>query len=202
MTDENLDKARDEKCIPLAMGVLQDAATDMPVSDLAGPKDFEPFTRKILTRTLEADTNLLMENTYVFQLISSAAQGLNAAVQKAVKAPLDRERYERVAKQILTIFSTVQIEAGKTSADEVAKAFESVAPHLETLMEVEHITELESQFIMASILQAFKASQEIFMTQVDMHSEKMMAKMLGLESMMDLTMKGLDKALKEPVPTE
>ena len=200
-TETDLDKARDEKCVPLAMGVLQDAATDMPVTDEAVPKDFQPLVTKIKMRALEADTNLLMENPYIFQLVSSHLQGLNAAVQAAVKAPLDRERYERVMKQILTIFSTVPIKAGKTSDEERLAAFDGVKQYLETLMEQEHITELESQWMMATLIQAFKATHEIFSTDIDMHSEKAMAMKMGIESMMDMTMKGLDAALKEPVGT-
>ena len=194
----DLDALRDEKCFPIVKGIINDLAIDMPLSADSTRGDFRPIVMKILQRTLDADCNLMMENPYIFQLLLQQLGGLKSAIMQSKHAPLDVARYGRIAKQILTIFATMDHKLGKQTPEETQTAFGPVIDQVNALFAAEKLNGLEIDYIMSNMFGAVKNVQGIFKENVEDAVVKMEAKVLGVESMTDLTMKKLDSVLQAP----
>lgn len=201
----DLDKLRDEKCIPLARAVLNDMAI-MLVPENANEKvDYNPLLKKILERTLEADTNIVMENPYIFQLMLGAMAGLNATVQLCAMSPIDDIRYGAIGKKIMGILATanvplVAMKDPKKGVDpKVIEAdFAPVKEQIEALFAEEKLNIMEVKYVMDNLFESFSDVQTIFMASVGQSSEKAEAKLFGLQDITDLSMKKLDEVLTAP----
>ncbi len=195
----DLDALRDEKCFPIVSGIINDMAIDMPVSVGATRQDFRTIVMKILARTLDADTNLMMENPYIFQLLIQQMSGLKSAVLQSKFAPLDEERYGRVAKEILSIFATMDHKFGKQTPEETQASFAPALERINELFAKEGLNGLEIDYIMSNLFGSIKNVQGIFKENIDDSVVKMEAKVLGIESMNDLSMRKLDTVLRAGV---
>lgn len=198
----DLDKLRDEKCIPVARGVLIDMAAELMPTTGVSRAELQPVIMKILQRSLDADLNVLQENPFVFQLILGVLSGLSTTVQSCNTVAIDDARYGAIGKRILGIVATADIPMGKTlTPEEIETHFAAVKEQLNALFTEEKLSWLEVKYIMDSIFGAFKVTQQIFSENVEMSTHRMEAKLLGIGSMDELTMKTLDKALITPVST-
>lgn len=202
--DVDLEKLRDEKCIPVARGIMNDMATDL-IPDNANDKvDFTPVLTKVMARSLDADLNIVMDNPYVFQLVLSGMAGLNATVQSCETTPIDDVRYGGIAKKILAILATANVPLvvpadpkAKLDMARIETDFAPVKEQLQALITENNLSNMELQYIMQNIFESFQSIQNGFMNVVADHTQKATAKLFGLEDYNDLTMKSLDKVLTE-----
>lgn len=197
----DLEKLRDEKCIPVARMVLNDMAVGlMSPSKEKNTETQQQIVMKILQRTLDADLNLSMDNPYIFQLLAGVFSGLTTTVVECTTVPIDDLRYSTISKKILDIVATADIKMGTLTPEETVVVFAPVKERLNVLFAEEKLSWLEVKFIMDSIFNAFKGAKERFDQSLDMAVQRMEAKILGVEDMTDLTMSKLDTVLKTPMP--
>lgn len=193
----DLEKVRDEKCFPIAQGVLEDMAElMMPLSNDSAA--FHAPTMKILQRMLDADTNLVSENPYVFQLVLGAVSGMNTALQSCTTVPMDDDRYSEIAKKMLTILAKGKVKLGTLTPEESVVVFTPIKDELNVLIAEEQLTRLELKYIVDNILASFKLMQGMFSDSIESSTQKMEAKILGLDAMSDLSMAKLNEALLAP----
>jgi len=204
MPEKTAEELRDEKCIPVARGIFVDMATDLTEASAKG--DFTPMMLKVMARALDADLNVTMENSYVFQLLLGVCSGLNATVQACETTPIDDVRYDGIIKKILSIIATSNVPM--VAADPKAKPdpvkletdFAGVKEQLNALFKENNLSRIEVNYIMEKLFSSFQAVQNAFMNVVAQYGEKATAKLLGLEFSSDLTMKKLNEVLTSPVP--
>lgn len=195
----NLDDLRDSKCAPIAMGILADAAAQLPVMTVLESKDFQEVTITVLRRVLEADTNLIMENPYIFQMITGALNGFKGAVQGCKTVAIDDTRYSVIAKKMMAILAGADLKFTALLPEDSEKMWAPVKEQLNTLFEEEKLTLLEVDYIMDNIFGSFNALRQIFNKNIEDATQRMEAKILKIEAMSDLTMKMLDDALTNPM---
>lgn len=195
-TPIDLDKARDEKMIPVAQGVLSDMADLMIPEDANVKVDYNPVLLKILGRTLEADTNVETENPYIFQLLLGVFASINKVAQDTIVSAVDDVRYGRIQKQILQIVAKAHVRMGSVTEEEKDADFSPIKQELNGLFAEEKLSIIELKYVMDNILQSFKDVQSIFATNVEQSTSKAIAKSMDLEFVSDLTMKKLDSILK------
>lgn len=191
----DLDKVRDEKVVPVAHAVLNDMALLMVPEDASEKVDYNPIVLKILERTLDADFNIATENTYLFQLLLGALSGLNQAVQGCRYVRIDDVRYGKIGKKILSILATADIPLVGATPEEIVKAFEPVQEQLNVLIVEEKLTLIEVKYIMDNIFSGFDMVNSGFNASVADSSARAEAKLFGIETMPDLTMKQLNQVL-------
>lgn len=203
MTGPDLDKLRDEKCIPVARMVLNDMAVEGIPMESKTRAAFQPIVMKILQRGLDADLNLTTENPYIFQLLIGIFAPLNATIAECVMAPTDDTRYANIVKKMLSIVATANVPMGLDPASpEIRDAFQGpVKEQLAALIAEEKLTWLETKYILETLLVSLQAVQQIFSQNIEDATERMEAKILGIDSMSDLTMKRLNEALVTPTDT-
>lgn len=197
--ETDLEKLRDEKCIPVAKAILKDLAQDLIPEDANKKIDFTPAVKNILTKTLEADLNISTENSYIFQLILGVFAALNTTVQACDTVLIDDVRYGAISKKILDIVASADIRMGNVMPEEIVLDFIPVKEQINALFAAEKLSMLEVKYIMDNIFTSFKTVTDMFNHSVQISSEKAEAKMFKVESMSDLTMKRLDEVLKEEV---
>ncbi len=191
----DLDKARDEKCIPIAREVLKDLATTLLPEDANKVVDYNPAILKIMKRSLDHDLNISTECTYIFQLILGAFTGLNKTVQGCSTILIDDVRYGRIGGQILTILSEANVRFGNVSPEEVEIDFAPVKEKINALFAEEKLSMMEVKYIMDNIFEGLKMVQSGFSESVEKSTQKAEAKALGIEFMSDLTMGRLNDVL-------
>jgi hypothetical protein len=195
---KNLDQMRDDKCIPLAKSLFKDVA-DLITPDDANVKiDFNPIVTKFLEKTLAADTNILMENTYVEQLMLSIFSRLNRVAQTCSVVPIDDIRYGRIQKQILQIVAgdVDNLTLGKEEKGEDVE-FTSIKEKIDELVVAEKLSMMEVKYIMDNIFTSFDTVTKTFNMSVEIQVKNANAKLFGIDDMMNLSMKKLDETLKQ-----
>lgn len=192
----DLEKARDEKCIPIARAIFGDMVNTLIAEDASKEIDYNPLVKSILTKMLEADTNLLTENTYIFQLLLGVFSGLNRTVQMCETVQIDDVRYGNIARKILEIVAKHNVTIGNPTPDEVDKDFAPIKEELDVLFANEKLTIMEVKYIMDNIFTGFSDVQTIFNMSIEQSTKRAEAKSFGIEDMTDLSMKKLDGFLK------
>lgn len=202
LNNPDLEKARDEKCEPLARGILQDMATDLIPENPHEKIDYRPITVKVLKRTLEADTNLTTENTYLFQLLLGVLSGLNATVQTCTTLPIDDVRYAGIGRKILEILANSNVKIVGLGEAQVPVEFSLIKDQINELFANEKLTMLEVKYIMDNMFESFTALNNGFSTSVEQSMARAEAKLFGIEAMSDVSMGLLDKVLKAEMNSE
>ena len=199
-TDQpDLDKLRDEKCIPIAREVLADMATSLVAEDANDKIDHNPIILKILKKALDNDLNISMEVPYLFQLILGVFSGLNSAVQKTSPVPIDDVKYGAVAKKILSMVSEANVRMGGVTPEETATDFAPIMEKLNAYFEEQNLSFLEIKYVMDNIFQSFTRVNNLFNENLAGNSARAEAKLFGIESMSDLTMRRLNDVLIAPI---
>lgn len=191
MTEKTLDELRDEKCFPITQAILEGMAKNLLEED--GVKNTSLATLELL---LQQDINIETDVSYIPQLILNALSGVNATVQVVDTVPLDEEKYNGIAKKILNILAEEKINIGFTQ-DNITKVFAGVKDKLSALFIENKLNSLEVKHIMEKILTTFGLFNNMLASSIEMSSEKATAKLFGVDSTGDLTMKKLDEVLKQ-----
>jgi hypothetical protein len=200
-TTPNLDTLRDEKCIPIAREVMKDISTTLLPEDANVLVNYNPMILKVLQRNLDNDLNIKVETPYVFQLILGALSGLNRTVQTCTVVPIDDIRYGKIGNKILGILADSNIRLGNVTPEEIDADFAEVKANINALFTEEKLSMLEVKYIMDNIFEAFKVMNAGFNQSLETSVEKAEAKLLGIETMSDLTMKKLNDVLISTTPT-
>lgn len=196
MPEVDLDKLRDQKCIPVARAVFADMSQELLPADANVKVDFAPVTLKALTHAYNADLNLVTENTYVFQLILKVLSRLNVTVNASKLTPADDERYARIGQKILQMVVAADISFDpKKEQAAVDPEFNALQPKFEALFEEEKLTAMEMKYIMDSLFTSFNTVTAYFAESTEQNLKRAEAKAFGLEDMDDLSMKKLDSFL-------
>jgi hypothetical protein len=198
MTETNIDleKLRDEKCIPLANEIVSDMAKEMMPEDANEKVDYTGIATKIMQKFLDADTNITTENEYVFQLILGAFAGLNGAIQDTDVLPIDNKRYGKIATKVIDILANSGIEFGPTPKEKMKETYSVLLPELNKLFAEEKLTILEVKYISDAIFESFKTVQSLVGKSVEGSVKKAEEKLFGVDDMGEITMKKLDEVLK------
>lgn len=197
-TQPDLDKARDEKCIPIAREILKDMTTDLVPAEVDGKVDQNPLIMGTLKKSLEADLSISTEVPYLFQLILGVLSGLNAAVQKSSPVLVDDEKYSRITTSVLALVSEANVRMGSVTPEESAADFDPIIVKLNDLFKAENLSFIEIKYVMDSLFQAFNRFQDDFNGNLGKSSEQAEAKLFKIDFMSDLTMKKLNDVLLAP----
>lgn len=188
---EDLDVLRDEKCFPIAQTILTEISTGLFEEN--GVRD---VALKALALTLNEDLNISQDMNYIPQLILGVFSGANATVQTCTTVPLDEERYKGIARKMLVILAEENLKLN-IKADETVAVFAGVKAKCDILFLEEKLNILEVKYIMDSIFNYFAMFNNMLGASIQDATEKATAKLFGIESTNDLTMKKLDEVLRK-----
>lgn len=192
LADPDLDALRDEKCLPIAQGVLEDMAELLLTEDPEQIIDSRPMVMKMLERSLKADLNIQTETPYIPQLVLGALSGLNATIQGVETISLDEVRYASIGKKILSMVAEAHVRMTKIKPEDLETDFASVREKLNVLFAEEKLTRLEVKYIMDGIFDSFKNAVTVFHNSLDGAVSRAEAKIFGVKDMSEVTLKQLD----------
>lgn len=188
----DLEKLRDEKCIPIARSILTDLAAGLfPES---GEMNYPAMTTEALQKLLDVDANVTTEVPYVYQLILAGLTGLNVQIQAATTAPVDDARYGRVIRKLLSILATANVTLTSDKPDETEYA--PVKEQVQALFDAEKLTTIEVMYVVSNLFSAFNTAQNYIHMSVEGQMKKAEEKLFNVEDMTDLGLKKLDDVLK------
>lgn len=189
----DLDKVRDDICFPIVRNIFKEFPDGLIVDD----EMQKQLQLKALSAMLSADLNIVQEVAYVPQLMLGILAGLNLTVQ--LTNPVnDEERYQEIARKMLKFIveDIDNIPLGTVTPEEIAKAFQGVKLKLDKLFfEEENLSRIEVKYVMDLIFTHFNTFNNEISSSITKSTEKMEAKILGIESMSDLTLKKLNEEL-------
>lgn len=191
----DLEKVRDEKCIPVARDVLSAMAELMIPENAAEKIDYNPLVLKILQIELDADLNVTTEQPYIDQLVLSAFSGLNKTVQAAAYLPIDDIRYGDIARKILVILSEANVALGSVTSEQTESDFAPVKEKINALFAQEQLTLLEVKYIMDNIFQSFAKVGNIVSESIARSMKSAEEKLWGVDDLSDVALKQVDAVL-------
>lgn len=189
---EDLEKARNEKCIPIAKIIFGEMSNSL-VGSTDNQKD---LALKVLSVMLANDLNIDTEVSYVPQLILRTLSELNTTFQTADVIAEDDIRYASIANKILKIVSDSNIRMDDATPEEMIAEFEPVKIKLNELFIEEKLTKLELSYIKDMIFDSFTELNNLVQNSIANAAKKAEEKALGVENMSDLSLKRLDEFLK------
>lgn len=193
----DLEKLRDEKCIPVARQVIVDMVSGLLPEDANEKMDYNPLVLKMLQLSLDADLNLTSETPYLIQLILGAFSGLNKTVQEVATVPIDEVRYAAIGVKILNIMADANVTLGSVTPDQTTADFAAVKEKVGTLIAEEKLNLMELKYIMDNIFDSFRTVSSLYEASIEKQTSKAEAKLFGVEDMSDLSLKRLDEVLKQ-----
>lgn len=190
----DLEKERDDRCIPVARGVLKEMAGTLVASD-ASQVNYNDLMLKTLSAFLDADLNLTTDTPYVPQLLLGVLAGLNRSVHLCKVIEIDDARYSEIASKILTIVSEANVTFGEITPEQSHADFVPVIEKLNDLFAEEKLTTLELKYIMDNIFDAFKEFSQKLDNSITDSTKRAEQKLFGVEFMEDISMKRLNEVL-------
>lgn len=193
-TTEDLEKLRDEKCEPIARAMFSAIASDM----FSTESNQVELVKKLLTMSLNEDLNITTEVSYIFQLMLGALSGLNKTMSQIVQEsfPTDNERYGKIATQIMTMVSDANVRLTNVKPEDVTQDFGSLKVRIAELCKAEGLSGLEIKYIIQELIFAeFTSVNNLYSSSLEASSEKAEAKLFGIGSMSELTLRRLNEVL-------
>lgn len=195
----DLEKIRDERCLPVARLVLNDLAADLipeEAGEDAGKIDARGLAEKMLTHMFDADLNTTTETPYVPQLVLGMLAGLNACVQEATVYPIDESRLNAIARKILANMA----EQGQTidltkKVEENREAYAPITAFLNDVFAAEELTYIEIKYIMDKIFNSFTILNNLVSGSLEDSMKRSEQKLFGVSDMSEITMKKLHEIL-------
>lgn len=194
LEEKDLEKLRDERCFPVAKAIFK----EFPEGLIVEPEEQKELQLKALSAMLAADLNVAQDVSFVFQLLLGLLAGINASLQSCDLVN-DEVKYEFLAQDILKIVSEA-LENFKldATADEMVKQFESVKPKLVKLFQDGEYSSMEVKYAMQKVFENFTSFNNAVQSSIENSTQRMETKILGIESMADLTLKKLNDVLLKP----
>lgn len=187
----DLEKLRNEKCIPVAHAVIDDMVENLLPTEETG-KNYMVMVTNVLKKSLEADLNVTTEASYIPQLILGAFTGLNLTVQACDTTPIDEARYAAIGKKILSMVAEAKVRLTNVKPEDTAADFAPIKEKINALFTEEKLNIMEVRYIMDNIFDSFKIVDTLFKQSLDSAMQRAEAKVFGIEHMTDLTLKHLD----------
>src|ERR1035437_1758224 len=184
----DLEKERDVKCTTIARDILKEFST----TPMGVEEKHKILALKILSLMLNADLNITSEVSYVPQLLLGVFAGLNQTIQGSKILENDDARYDRITNQILTLVSNANVRMGKLTPEEVTTDFVTVKEELDKLFATEKLTRLEVKYLLDNLFESFTSINNLLSHSIESSTERMECKILGIESMTDLSLKKHD----------
>lgn len=188
---EDLEKKRDEICIPLSKTILTEVAKDLVNSN----DNQKEIVMKTLSLMLDSDLNITTEVSYIPQLLLKNLSGLNAMLQTCDVVQPDDERYGKIATKILVLLSEANIDVTVTTPEEIVKQYEPLKQKLNELFKEENISKLELDYIKDMIFESFTSFNNTLTSSIEDATKKAQRKAFGIEFDSDMTLKKLDEFL-------
>ena len=187
----NLEKLRDEKCFPLVKNIFKEFPTGLIVPD----EQQKELQLKCLSAMLAEDLNIGQEVSYVFQSLLNIFSGLNATIQ-SLELVNDDEKYDGITRKVLEIVAG-EIESihPDSKPDEMLKDFSGVKNKLLKLFGDEKLSKMEVKYVMDNVFEKFSTLQNVVTSSIASSTEKMECSILGIDSMVDLSLKKLNDTL-------
>lgn len=197
--EPDLDKARDEKCVPIAHDVLAFLAENLLPETPESTDQFDKAQLYILQKSLDLDLNITTEVQYLFQLMLGGLSGLNAAVQAVNLAPLDDARYAEIGRKILRVLAETKPRLTAVTPEDTAADFADAKMKLQVIFDEEKLNPLELKYITDTIFQSFTSLNNLVADSLSKSSEAAEAKLFGITFMSDLTVKHVNEVLMNDV---
>lgn len=199
-TSLDLDKARDEKCVPVAREVMAAMAELMIPADANVEVNYNPLATKILQIELDADLNITMEQPYIDQLILGALSGLNKSVQDLVNDfRMDDARYGDIARKILDILVAGNVNLGSVTHEQTEVDFAPIKEQIKALFTEEKFSAVEIKYVMDIIFESFKTVGNLVNVSLAGSMKVAEAKLWGVTDLTDIGLKKLDTVLTDEV---
>lgn len=189
----DLEKARDEKCVPVAREILAEMVTGL----LADDRD--PLLLSILQKSLDADMNITTEAQYLFQLLLGAFSGLNTTLHSLELTPVDETRYTAIGNEILAILSESDVRLTNIKPEDIEKDFAAAKVKLQELFTREKLTRIELSYLVERIFTSITDVNNSFSAKIEQSLARAEAKIFGVESMSDITVKHVNDVLTHDV---
>lgn len=191
--EPDLEALRDEKVFPIVRALM----TEMG-SDLVNAEDnHTPLTLKALSLMLDADLNVAQEVSYVPQIILGALAGLNRTLQECEANEVDDVRMSEIANKILAIVAEANVTLGEVTPEVSIAEFAPVKEKINDLFIIEDLSRLEVKYITDKIFNSFSVFNNLIQSSITNATERMEVKILGIETLGDLTLKKLNDVLVE-----
>lgn len=194
----DLEKQRDDKCIPVARGVMDALAKLMIPEDASKEVNFNPVVLEILKLELDADLNVTTDQPYIDQLVLGALSGLNRTVQECTFLPLDDIRYGTIQRKILEILVSANVTLGAVTPEQSVADFVPVKEQINALFAEEKLNVMEVKYVMDNIFEAFGKVGTMVSESIVQSMKKAEAKQWGVEDLTEVTLQQLDKVLTMP----
>lgn len=196
----DLEKARDEKCVPVARDVMKAMADLMIPANANVEVNYNPLAIKILETELAADLNITTEQPYIDQLVLGAFSGLNKTVQSLVtEFPTDDVRYGNIARKILEILAAANVSLGSVTPEQTDTDFAPVKDQIRALFTEEKLSMIEIKYVMDAIFDSFKAVGNLVNASLAGSMKAAEAKLWGVTDLSDIGLKKLDTVLTDEV---
>ena len=189
---KNLEVLRDEKVFPIVQTLLKEMSGEL----MLNTDGHKALTLKTLSLMLDADLNIASEVAYVPQLILKVFANINETLQSCTLIETDDVRYNSILSKMLTIVSDANVRLGNLTPDEVKFDFNPIKEKFNELFFAEKLTKIEMDYMIKNLFEAFNSYNNLLSGSVTMATEKMECKILGIDSMSDLSLKKLDEILK------
>lgn len=187
-SEVDLEKVRDEKCFPVARKMFNGIADKMIPEDANIEVDYNPVVTELLQIGVDADLNLTTEVPYVFQTMKGIFSALNVTVQDCDTVPIDEVRYATIGRKILQIVNEANVSVGDILPEQSKTDFAPVKDKINALFAEEQVSLLEVKYIMDNIFQSFTDVENHFMAAVQQSVVKIEEKLMGVDSMTDVSM--------------
>lgn len=198
----DLEKARDEKCIPVAQEILKDMVEHLLVPNPDDPHAHDDLIMFILRRALETDMNITTEIQYLLQLVLGGFSGFNTTIHSCEFAPIDEERYITIGKKMLAILAGANVRLTNVTPADTTADFAGAKETLHALINAENLTKIEIRYIMDNIWESVKVVNNDISESLARSTEKAEAKIFGNEFMSDLTLGQVNKVLINDIRIE
>lgn len=194
--EQNVEKIRDERCIPIAQNILSKMAGGLISAD-ADKVNYDDLVLKSLGLFLDADLNVTTETPYVTQLLLGAFAGLNRTIHECTIIPVDDARYAAIGNKILGILSDANIRMGNVTLEQSQEDFAGIKEKLNVLFAEEKLNLLEIKFIMDNMFDAFKDFSGEYAKSIESSIKRAETKLFGVQTMDEIGMKKLDEILMQ-----
>lgn len=190
-----LEVARDERCFPIARAVFKELPEGL-IADTEGQKALQ---LKTLSAMLAADLNVAMEVSYVFQLLLGILSGLNRTVQETERVN-DDVKYDAIAEEVLKIVADEvdALQLGSVTPEKSAEDFKEVKLKLMKLFQDENLSLMEVKYVMQKVFESFTTFNNAVQSSIENSTKRMETKILGIDSMDELSLKKLNDVLLTP----
>jgi len=191
-----LEKARDEKVIPVARALISDLGGLLGTMTQNEPLEFTGIVATLIRTSVDREFNIATDNSYLFQVGLGVLSALNAAVQTCTTTDVDDARFAQIAAKVLAIVAAANVSmGGDVTPEQTLIEFAPIKEQLNALFLEEKLSKLETKHIMDLVLRSFESITKKFNDTVEYSSQKAEAYVLGVEVMSDVTMKNLEDIL-------